>query len=301
MSAGKGWSDTLPAASCRAMTCAEELLSHRIDYAGLFPPAGLDLQTTVENFAAYRGAPDAWALGRLVLPAAKAADFAERWPVFAAVWPIALLVGEDVEREVSDAAESGMMVDWVECRPSSADTVGLIQRLLPGRKVFFEIPAGEGCEEYVAAIAECGGRAKLRTGGVTPDAIPAAKELARVFSCCIEHKVTMKATAGLHHPFRGDRALTYESDSPRAKMHGFVNVVLAVSLLRSGRSAPEAEELLEEDAPESFKFASDRIRWRDWSFTVEQIQAVRQRWMGSFGSCSFTEPLEDLRAMGLLR
>ena len=54
------------------MGAAEALLHGAIDYAGLFPPAGLDLEATVRNYAAYREGRDAWALGRLVLPASEA-------------------------------------------------------------------------------------------------------------------------------------------------------------------------------------------------------------------------------------
>ena len=43
------------------MSAIRALLTGSIDYAGLFPPAGLDMASAVENYARYRAGPDAWA------------------------------------------------------------------------------------------------------------------------------------------------------------------------------------------------------------------------------------------------
>lgn len=45
------------------------LLREIVDYAGLFPPAKLDLDPAFRNYARYRGEPEAWMLGRFVCPA----------------------------------------------------------------------------------------------------------------------------------------------------------------------------------------------------------------------------------------
>jgi hypothetical protein len=46
------------------------LLANLIDYAGLYPPAGLGLPAVLENYEAYLASPESWMLNRLVLPAA---------------------------------------------------------------------------------------------------------------------------------------------------------------------------------------------------------------------------------------
>ena len=51
------------------------LLRGLIDYAGLFPPASLDMADAVRNYAAYREGEHAWALGRFVVPAARLEEF----------------------------------------------------------------------------------------------------------------------------------------------------------------------------------------------------------------------------------
>src|SRR5262245_35756037 len=66
------------------------LLSHVIDYAGLFPPAGLPLPIVVERYAGFLASPDAWMLNRLVLPADRLAEI-----VPGEQWRITLLVNDE--------------------------------------------------------------------------------------------------------------------------------------------------------------------------------------------------------------
>ena len=54
------------------------LLAHAIDYAGLFPPAGLALEPALRNYADYIRTPDAWMVGAFILPVAQFAA-AARW------------------------------------------------------------------------------------------------------------------------------------------------------------------------------------------------------------------------------
>jgi hypothetical protein len=50
------------------METTRALMHGIVDYAGLFPPASLDMPKTVANYARYRSGEDRWALGRLVVP-----------------------------------------------------------------------------------------------------------------------------------------------------------------------------------------------------------------------------------------
>src|SRR5690349_17112777 len=43
-------------------------LAGLVDYAGLFPPASLDLPSVLARFTAYAGGEDEWMLGRLIIP-----------------------------------------------------------------------------------------------------------------------------------------------------------------------------------------------------------------------------------------
>ena len=57
--------------------------------------------------------------------------------------------------------------------------------------------------------------------------------------------------------------------------------------------------MLEDEDPGSFVFADDGFAWRDWKIATERIQFGRKM-ITSFGSCSFDEPRDDLRALNLL-
>src|SRR5258708_29266348 len=112
-----------------------ELLRGLIDYAGLFPPAALDMPEAVSNYRAYRSGPHAWMLGRFVVPAARVADVPGDFPLS--------VIAPDKNSE--RAGE----IEYIEI-PVTADPAGL----------------GDAA------------RAKIRTGGLTADAYPTAKDLA---------------------------------------------------------------------------------------------------------------------------
>ena len=90
----------------------------------------------------------------------------------------------------------------------------------------------------LAVLSAAGARAKVRTGGVTEGAFPASHALARFIQSCADAGVPFKATAGLHHPLRGEYRLTYEPGSPHGMMFGFLNVFLAAAF---ARDRPHAE------------------------------------------------------------
>jgi hypothetical protein len=242
------------------------LLSRTIDYAGTFPPAALPCGAAAENFAAYRKSEHAWMLRWLVV---SAADL-DRVP---AEFDGLLSVLADADAPRAAAVESK--------RPFRA-----------GRPVYCEMPLGNLDE-----VKQAGCFAKLRTGGVKPEAIPSAAEVAAFIRACAERKLAFKATAGLHHPVRAEQALTYAPDSPRAVMHGFLNVFLAACFAWHGQG--EIEPLLAETDPAAFRFG-DRAHWRGWSLDAAQVRDARADFVHAFGSCSFEEPVRDLEALGLL-
>jgi len=292
------------------------LLAASIDYAGLFPPAALDMATAVRQYAEYRAGSDAWALGRFVVPAARlgelereAAALAPRYP--AESWRLSVLLGSGDVQELEALGEfncrhaaegaAAFSADVVEVR---ADSVEAIDRLFAGMprwaQAYVEIPLGRDPAPLVAAIARHGGRAKARTGGVTADAFPSAAEVARFLRACTAAAVPFKATAGLHHPLRAEYRLTYAPDSATGTMFGFLNLFLAAALLRRGLDDAGVAGLLEERSANAFRLSEEGIEWRGQRLDRPALEEARTRGMVAFGSCSFTEPLEDLRKLGLL-
>jgi hypothetical protein len=241
------------------------LLANLIDYAGLYPPASLPLEAVLERYRGFRASPESWMLNRLVLPAVRLPE-ARLDPA----WRITLLVDDD----------PGPLPPQIE----TLETRSLyLESALP---VYYEAPIGDPMRAF----------AKVRTGGLTPDAIPSANALAEFLS----RRVPFKATAGLHHPLRSERPLTYALDSPRAPMHGFLNVFAAAVLAWHGAAAPLLVELLEERAASALEFSDDALVWRGHRVTTAQIAEARRAFAHSFGSCSFEEPVTELRELGLL-
>lgn len=257
------------------------LLAGLIDYAGLFPPAGLDMQRAVANYRRYRAGEDAWALGRFVVPAARLGEIDSSVP-------LSVLVA-DAGSDLPD------FIDTLELKAPSIDSI----RSWPFT-TYYEIPISDDPAPLLAAIARVGARAKVRCGGITPDAFPVSEELIRFMQCCLDAGVAFKATAGLHHPLRGEYPLTYEHHSPRGLMYGFLNVTLAAVFLRNGLAAGEARALLEERSASAFRFDHAGCSWRGHRVTNEQIAEARREFAIAIGSCSFEEPLEDLRELGWL-
>jgi hypothetical protein len=132
---------------------------------------------------------------------------------------------------------------------------------------------------------------------VTQDAFPSAAQITRFIARCNSRGVAFKATAGLHHPLRCVRPLTYEPASPTGTMHGFLNVFLAAALIYNGYPVALAEQMLSDDDPPSLRVEADSVSWRGHRLTTAEVAASRSRLAISFGSCSFAEPVAELRAL----
>lgn len=291
------------------------LLAGLVDYAGLFPPAALEMPDAVREYAGYRSGTHAWMLGRFVVPVAQLGEFARAAEALlsrdpAEAWPLAVLASADPAETVKLVGEfncrhaakgaGAAVVDTLELKASTPTEIVLVVPRLPSWLVpYVEIPLQDDPAPFIAALAAHGGRAKARTGGIAESAIPSARDLARFIVQCTRANVPFKATAGLHHPLRGEFRLTYEPASPTGTMFGFLNVFLAAALARSGATETDVARLLEERDPAIFAFSADEVRWRDRTLSLDALQAARAAAI-SFGSCSFREPVDDLTAMGLL-
>jgi hypothetical protein len=140
--------------------------------------------------------------------------------------------------------------------------------------------------------------AKIRTGGVTAAAFPSTAQVCQFIHTCAQAQLPFKATAGLHHLVPGDYRLTYEPDSAKARMHGFLNVALVAAFLYTGKiTLAEAITLLQEDSSGRFQFTDEAVYWNQRSLDLDELTKSRQQFFRSFGSCSFTEPIADLQAV----
>jgi len=291
------------------------LLQSVVDYAGLFPPTSLGMAAGAAEYAVQRTGDQSWLLGRFGLPAARLDEFEGEAAALlprdgASSWALSALLGGDIEQDLGrveafndrhrDARLGAVHVDTVELKAHTPRDVARAGELLDRRfDTYREGPVHEAPAEVIAAISKTCAKAKIRTGGVTPDLFPVAAHVIRFMRACIDERVAFKATAGLHHAWRAESPLTYAPDAARGTMFGFLNVLLAVAGLHAGLSDAEAIALLEERDPRAFVFSGDGARWRDHSLSSTALAAARES-MASFGSCSFREPVADLRAASLL-
>ncbi len=288
------------------------LLAEIIDYAGLFPPAQLSMPEAVINYATYKNSNYKWMLGRFVCPVARLEEFNESARDFfsrdAQAWRLSVLASDDIYgtiREIENfnrAHADYAVCDALEVKTNTGAQIEQIAETIPPElTTYFEIPVDENLGDAVATLAICGRRAKIRTGGITANAFPNAPQIARFIRTCVAANVPFKATAGLHHPLRCVKSLTYERDAETGAMHGFLNVFLAAAFSRQGFKMSLINELLEDDWAESFAFDDAGVLWRQEHFiSAAQLKILREKNIISFGSCSFEEPIADLQEIGLL-
>ncbi len=304
----------MPADSLRA------LLAHSIDYAGMFPPCSLGLEPALKNQAEYVRSPDTWMLGAFVLSTEQFDAARQLLSQFDAQHPlrVAALGPKTASAhsflEALDDAEAAIRslsrhnVDLVSIShlemylPHDVDVASLqeARSILGDLAVFWEAPPDKA-EETIALLAEFNSDAdsatfgyKLRTGGVTVDAFPTSMQIAKALVTPATHQLPIKFTAGLHHPLRQYR------EEAQTKMHGFLNVLGAAVLAAEHRwDTNQTAKMLEDENVDSFSFTDEFFAWREWRIDAKRLQ-YRRRFVVSFGSCSFDEPREDLRALNLL-
>lgn len=289
----------------------QTLLTGLVDYAGLFPPAQLDMHTVVHNYAAYRQTPEAWALGRLIVPASRLAEFGVAWmqleqPPTAPPWLISVLINDPAAdfAHLSDqlAPLNGQVrIDTAEFKASTPAAIQAAACHIPrGITAYVELPLSADLPDLIATLVEVGARAKVRSGGITSAMFPQPAELLHFIAACVRANVPFKATAGLHHPLRAEYRLTYAPDSATGTMYGFLNVFLTAAALYAGAREDQAAALLIESDPASLRWADDGVIWRDLHLDTTTLGQSRERSAIAFGSCSFVEPIEDLQRLNFM-
>lgn len=288
------------------MSAAESLLRRVVDYAGLFPPAALDMETAVSNYQDYLRSDHGWMLGSFVVSAARLEEFVA---VFEQVccgerespWTVSIVcAGEaaDDARRIADFRQGAVFIGSLEAKaanPRIAEEV--LERLPAARARYVEFPP-ELAAEMLPVLADRGAWAKIRMGGMTPETIPGPESVEHFLMACARERMRFKATAGLHHAIRRTRALTGASDGKRATMHGFLNLFLAAALAYFGADQEAIVRTLSEEDASAFQVDDELIRWHDQILIADQIERVRSEFAMSFGSCSFTEPVDDMKEMG---
>lgn len=296
--------------------------SRIVDYAGLFPPAELPLESAAKEYLTHRRGPEAWMLGRFVAPAKDLSLVRRRMENEQPV-PIAAIL--DLPRDpdcwdtaYSDSLEQASTFLTGLAQLEALETTKTFVAAEDEKKMFFammrqfheylgtygldnipvavELPWGLGkdtCIEILTLLQQLGFAAKIRCGGVIADAVPPVNELAHVVAAAVRAGVPLKATAGLHHPIR------HFNKDAGFPMHGFLNVLAAAAFAPQCDDATLEAIVGEEDA-NAFRFDDRGFWWKEYAADDQALQEVRVQRFRGFGSCSFTEPVDDLIALGML-
>jgi hypothetical protein len=302
------------------------LLERLIDDAGLFPPARLPMPEALAVHAANRISPLAWIQGRFVCPASRLAEIGPAWPDGLSSLRLAVVCdraaaadtfgfGAALAADLADAAtiERGrhaVRVELIEARvPEAAAAADLtaairVADFTAAVAAVAEAPDSTDAaslRETVTAVAEARRAgasrlgAKIRSGGLGPELIPAPTTVAAFLAAAVIGGVPFKATAGLHHPVRGI------DPTSGMRMHGFVNVLVATALLRAGAiDEGDAARVIDEEDPTALTFTPEEVGWRGRTVEHGALGAIREDALIAYGSCSFDEPTTDLAALGWL-
>ena len=254
-----------------------------VDDAAIFPPGNADLTEALQAWAARREEWYADLVGSFVVTDTRLGSIPADLPV-----SVVLTSGAGaVEGVASLAARKDLRLAGLEVAVRDADDpVGNVRRIDAAARaaeldvpVFVEIP-GPATASWLAAadeVAACGHRLKLRLGNVDHDLVPDSGTVAAWIDAALDRETRFKATAGLHRAVR--------HDPEGGGSHGFLNVMAATQALWDGGSVADAVDALEQ---------------RDGAVLAATDLSSSRRWFTSFGSCSVTEPLDDLIALGLL-
>jgi len=292
------------------------LLDGLIDFAGLFPPAELEMEQMVRAYHAAGVDQRGWMLGRVIVPVSRLKTFeaaassllpdeadADPWCISALTRPC----GHDgLEEDLATIAAFNLahmepsagraMIDVIELKGSAASAVDEALDMIPDDLFpFVEIPTDGDVRGLFAVLAGSEAGAKIRTGGVTPDLYPSCAQLAAFLAAAAGSGVPFKATAGLHHPLPNDHPTI------DARQHGFLTVFLSAALARAQELDVEIiESLLKTCDPDAFGFQDESARLGDMEISRDDLEEARLGFAISFGSCSVEDPWDDLGALGLL-
>jgi hypothetical protein len=310
------------------------LLTGILDYAGLFPPAKLPFDQAIRQYARYQRDPDCWMLGRFICPTLLLEElapfihelFSESSLEISALGRGGRNVADFLAGHRADLAAVAAFRDHhsgrvelsaYEARVPSEVLAGSTEAAralldaamnaieaakLPGLTPYYEVSLEGAWRTHVKTLGMVlAGRRrraagfKLRCGGLEGTDFPSPEQVAFTITSCRDAGVPLKFTAGLHHPIRHfDAGLNIY-------VHGFLNV-FGAGVLAHARQLSESrvQRIVEDEDPNDFAFTDEGLRWKDLHATVAEIRAARRCAVISFGSCSFEEPRDGLRALGLL-
>lgn len=294
------------------------LVDRMIDYAGLFPPAKLEMEAAVVEFLDIIKSDSGFFVDRFVCPAGDIEALED------ALTKHHINIDSEESSELAVIAPRLSSVDELKPRVKKLTQqleearlpLGTLEMALPGStnahvatkavmksdlpefvgQVYLEFGWGsdfaDSLHEAASASEEVG--FKARTGGITADAFPSSEQLAEFIVVCAQLEAPFKFTAGLHEPLR------YHDQELGVMRHGFLNAMIA-STMAVAKDATKAEvrQVLDISDPGAVIVTDEFIQLGDFKATKDDIDDF-WGYFGGFGSCSVAEPVAGLQRLGLL-
>ncbi|GIJ66521.1 hypothetical protein [Virgisporangium ochraceum] len=268
------------------------LLVGLLDDAAMFPPRGASVGDALDGHREARSSWYASLVGPLLVPADEVGALWSRLRsdpeplAIGLVGPLTVVAGALV------AAGDQVDIRHIEApvaKRGEDPMPGLtaFRTLAAGRAGYAEVPLTWGLQaalDVLAAARADGERIapKFRTGGLAAELFPTPVELAAVICACRDRDLPFKLTAGLHH------ALRHTDPETGFLHHGFLNVLAGSLAAADGAEAADVAEVL---ATTDAVPLVEAVR--------SQLETERPLWIG-YGTCSVSEPVDDMRRLGLL-
>ncbi len=311
-----------------------------IDYAGLFPPAALDMDTAVKQYASFRGEPEAWMLGRFIVPAGRLSELAvcaEKHLVTGGPWGVSALLGNRNDRVTALALlpEQCRAIIGFEADLEGLATVEVLEVPIPDdaspdnlpeflnafldglkeagieeRELFWELPASAPENLELPLLQAVANMAHSRSG-VHKAALRLGAKLrcggvtAEAFPSVERVARVVAYCRDLQLPLKCTAGLhhpvRHQAKEPKVMMHGFLNVFGSGLLAHAfGWNADKLAQIIADTEATSFHFEAGEFSWREHTVQADTLRSLRSQYLCGFGSCSFDEPRDDLQNLGLL-
>lgn len=271
-----------------------------VDDAAIFPPGDAPLDVAVAQHASYRQSPFADFVGPFVVNTAALSQLDAEAPSRSSTLDIVVVTSTDrIEEVIAQVdASPGLALAGLDVRlGEGGDPTGEISRVaslrdrLTSQPVYVELPRPGDTPSAawlagVTTAARANLRLKFRLGGTVAEAFASEHELAAEITAAVSAHVPFKCTAGLH------RAVRHRDPATGFEHHGYLNVMAATMSTLEGHATDEVAAIVSNRAPEDL---ASRLA----ALTTDDITSLRTSFT-SYGSCSITEPLADLVALGLL-
>jgi hypothetical protein len=280
---------------CQSPPAPAPLLAELVDDAGLFPPERLPMSAALARHRADAAAGHRVLTHRFLCPASRVGGLRSQLEPSETL-RLGLIADTgldglpDALAEV--AAAPPLRLETVEIAVPAAADVAVAARahvrslVAIDAQVFVEIPRTPEWRDALHVVAGAGLGAKVRCGGVRAELFPTSRELAGFVVTAVALGAPFKATAGLHH------AVRYRDPSTGFDHHGFLNLLVAVCRAVQHATAAEVEAALAITEPGVLAGEARAV--------ADAVATAARGALVAYGSCSTSDPIADLTALGLI-